>query len=109
MFAETRALKVIPIPIMMIAVALTAGRIFSNRLPLRAFVINPVDFTIRIPIIINTEASPRLKEKIRPSPRRIRCMEIAASSITRADGQGTIPPEIPSAIRLERLTPPSGR
>ncbi len=98
-----------PIPITMIAVALTAGRIFSNRLPLRAFEMNPVDFTIRIPMMINTVASPRLKAKIRPSPRRMRCMEIAASSITRADGQGTMPPEIPSAIRLEKLTPPLGR
>ena len=54
-----------------------------------------------MPVIVS--ASPALKARISSSPKATRCSEIAASRTTSADGQGSRPPETPTANSERKL------
>ena len=58
-----------------------------------------------MPVIVS--ASPALKARISSSPKATRCSEIAASRTTSAEGQGSRPPETPTANSERKLVPSS--
>lgn len=64
--------------------------------------------TTATPIAISTAARPMLNDVIKSSPYATRCSAIAESKTTSAEGQGTMPPEIPSAISDFAVIGPSG-
>src|SRR5262245_8843198 len=61
-------------------------------------------YTKARPAAVSAPANPRLKATIRTSPYPTRFIEIAASITTRADEQGIIPPDTPSASRFRHVT-----
>jgi len=61
-----------------------------------------------MPIAVKTPANPRLKATSRTNPSPTRPTEIANNSSTIAEGHGTNPPLAPRAIKLPKVTSPSG-
>src|SRR5262245_27359241 len=55
------------------------------------------------PIAVIVNARPALNATISKSPKATRCSEIAASRTTSADGQGSSPPETPTASSERKL------
>ena len=53
---------------------------------------------------VNAPANPRLKASTNTKPKPILFKAIAPNNTTNAEGQGMIPPEIPSANKLRQVT-----
>jgi len=53
---------------------------------------------------VSAPANPRLNANTKTKPKPIRFKAIAPSKTTKAEGQGNIPPEMPSASRLRQVT-----
>ena len=66
--------------------------------------INGFAFTMAMPIATSTEARPKLNAMITARPSAILPIDILKSKIASASAHGTIPPEMPSVMRLVRVT-----
>ena len=55
------------------------------------------------PTAVKVAAKPKLKTSVKINPYPIRCIFIAESIKTSADGHGSKPPEMPSAKRLPQV------
>ena len=61
-----------------------------------------------IPMAVNAPANPKLKASTNTKPKPILFKAIAPSNTTNADGQGMMPPEIPSASKLRHVIASGG-
>src|SRR6185295_10922808 len=94
------ARRVIRVPARTMTLAETAGRAPVRRPPRRRLSgrkrvnARPPQITAR-PTAVKVAAKPTLNAPIRTIPKPSRCCEMAAIRTTRAEGQGTSPPETP--------------
>jgi len=86
----------------MIIEQLRAGRTRKTLLPEKRSR-NGCAVTMRIPIVIRTNARPKLNATRIRRPKVILLIAIASKSRIKASGHGTIPPENPMEIRVARL------
>ena len=56
-----------------------------------------------MPMAVRAPANPKLKASTNTKPKPILFSAIAPSNTTNAEGQGMIPPEIPSASKLRQV------
>ena len=106
--ASISARTAITRPTPMISTALSRGRRFTRRPSPENRSISGRAFTISTPMAISTAANPRLKARISSRPKAMRCRDTAINKITKAPGQGTMPPEMPRVSRLPREAPVRG-
>jgi hypothetical protein len=100
----TSACVVIPKPISATNSALTVGNILTSPTGVGSRSNSRLPQTSSNPSAVSTPASPKLNANTSTSPKPIRPRAIALSSTTRAEGQGTRPPEMPKTSRLRQVT-----
>lgn len=100
----TSACVVIPKPSSVTNNALTAGKTLTDRNCVGIRSKSRLPQTSSNPSPVSTPASPKLNANTSTSPKPVRPRAIALSSTTRAEGQGTRPPEMPRASRLRQVT-----
>jgi stage V sporulation protein SpoVS len=98
------ACTVMAIPASVMNRALAIGARRSNLPPSGTYLISLPAWTIKMPIRVRTLARPRLKTTMSRRPKPIRCKAIAPNMTTSAEGQGSNPPETPSASKLRQVT-----
>ena len=101
---STSACVVIPKPSSATKSALRAGSILTNRICVGTRSKRRLAETSSNPNPVSTPANPKLKANTSNSPKPTRPRATALSRTTKAEGQGTRPPEMPKASRLRQVT-----